>query len=78
MTEIFICILKHILSGDKMQTVKIITDPDAFQLLADETRRKMIYLLRVKDMTEPDSGADGAYHAGDIPSYQEIEGCGYD
>ncbi len=34
-----------------MQTVKMITDPDAFQLLADETRRKMIYLLRVKDMT---------------------------
>jgi DNA-binding transcriptional ArsR family regulator len=34
-----------------MQTVKIITDPEAFQLLADETRRKMIYLLRVKDMT---------------------------
>lgn len=34
-----------------MQTVKMITDPEAFQLLADETRRKMIYLLRVKDMT---------------------------
>ena len=34
-----------------MQTVKIITDPEAFQLLADETRRKVIYLLRVKDMT---------------------------
>lgn len=34
-----------------MQTVKMITDPEAFQLLADETRRKIIYLLRVKDMT---------------------------
>ncbi len=34
-----------------MQTVKMISDPKAFQLLADETRRKMIYLLRVKDMT---------------------------
>ena len=34
-----------------MQTVKTITDPGAFQLLADETRRKIIYLLRVKDMT---------------------------
>jgi DNA-binding transcriptional ArsR family regulator len=34
-----------------MQTVKIISDPKAFQLLADETRRKIIYLLRVKEMT---------------------------
>jgi DNA-binding transcriptional ArsR family regulator len=34
-----------------MQTVKMITDPEAFQLLADETRRKIIYRLRVKDMT---------------------------
>lgn len=34
-----------------MQTVKMITDPEAFQLLADETRRKIIYLLRVKEMT---------------------------
>ena len=34
-----------------MQTVKLITSPEAFQLLADETRRKMIYLLRVKEMT---------------------------
>ena len=34
-----------------MQTVKMITDPEAFQLLADETRRKVIYLLRVKEMT---------------------------
>jgi len=34
-----------------LQTVKTISDPDAFQLLADETRRKIIYLLRVKEMT---------------------------
>lgn len=31
--------------------MKMITDPAAFQLLADETRRKMVFLLRVKDMT---------------------------
>ena len=28
-----------------------IRDPEAFQLVADETRRKIIYLLRVKEMT---------------------------
>jgi DNA-binding transcriptional ArsR family regulator len=34
-----------------MRTIKTITDPEAFQLLADETRRKIIFLLRVKEMT---------------------------
>jgi DNA-binding transcriptional ArsR family regulator len=34
-----------------MKAMKVITDPNAFQLLADETRRRMIYLLRVKEMT---------------------------
>lgn len=34
-----------------MKAMKMITDPKAFQLLADETRRKMVFLLRVKDMT---------------------------
>lgn len=29
----------------------VLRDPEAFQLLADETRRKIIYLLRVKEMT---------------------------
>jgi len=29
----------------------VIKEPEAFELLADETRRKTIYLLRVKDMT---------------------------
>ncbi len=51
LSETFILMFKHILSGDKLQTVKVISDPEAFQQLADETRRKMIYLLRVKDMT---------------------------
>lgn len=31
--------------------MKTIKDPKAFELLADETRRKVIYLLRVKEMT---------------------------
>ncbi len=34
-----------------MRSMKVITDPDAFQLLADETRRRIIYLLRAKEMT---------------------------
>lgn len=29
----------------------VLRDPEAYQLLADETRRKMLYLLRVKEMT---------------------------
>ncbi len=34
-----------------MRSFKVITDPDAFQLLADETRRRIIYLLRAREMT---------------------------
>ncbi|MBS7633534.1 winged helix-turn-helix transcriptional regulator [Candidatus Bathyarchaeota archaeon] len=34
-----------------MKYSKTITDPEAFQLLSDETRRKIIFLLRVKEMT---------------------------
>lgn len=34
-----------------MKAFKVIKDPDAFQLLADETRRRVIYLLRAKEMT---------------------------
>lgn len=34
-----------------MKEQKIIKDPGAFKLLADETRMKMIYLLRAKEMT---------------------------
>ena len=29
----------------------VVKEPEAFQLLADETRRKILYLLRVKEMT---------------------------
>ncbi len=34
-----------------MKAFKVIKNPEAFQLLADETRRRVIYLLRAKEMT---------------------------
>jgi DNA-binding transcriptional ArsR family regulator len=34
-----------------MKTMKVIKDPEAFKVLADDTRRRIIYLLRVKEMT---------------------------
>jgi DNA-binding transcriptional ArsR family regulator len=34
-----------------MKAVKHISDPEAFKILADETRRKMIFLLRAKEIT---------------------------
>ena len=34
-----------------MKAFKLIKDPEAFQLLGDETRRRVIYLLRAKEMT---------------------------
>jgi DNA-binding transcriptional ArsR family regulator len=34
-----------------MKPIKAIKDPEAFKLLADETRRKIVFLLRVKEMT---------------------------
>jgi DNA-binding transcriptional ArsR family regulator len=34
-----------------MKAFKVITNPEAFQLLADDTRRKIVYLLRAKEMT---------------------------
>ncbi len=40
------------LSGaSEMRVLKVIRDPKAFQLVADSTRRRMIYLLRAKEMT---------------------------
>src|SRR5207253_1996382 len=42
---------KHTLSRHHTKAFKLITDPDAFQLLGDETRRRIIYLLRAKEMT---------------------------
>ncbi len=34
-----------------MKAVKLITDPEAFNLLADPTRRRIIHLLRAKERT---------------------------
>jgi DNA-binding transcriptional ArsR family regulator len=34
-----------------MRAVKTIRDPEAFKVAADETRRKMLFLLRAKEMT---------------------------
>lgn len=34
-----------------MRAFKFVKDPKAFELIADETRRKMIYLLRAKDLS---------------------------
>jgi len=34
-----------------MKAIKYISDPEAFKLLADDTRRKILTLLRVKEMT---------------------------
>jgi DNA-binding transcriptional ArsR family regulator len=33
-----------------MKAFKVVRDPEAFRLLGDETRRKIVYLLRVKEM----------------------------
>ncbi len=40
-------VIRHI----NMKPIKTITDPDAFKVAADETRRKILYLLRAKEMT---------------------------
>jgi len=34
-----------------MKSFKFVTDPEAFQLLADDTRRRIIHLLRAKEYT---------------------------
>jgi DNA-binding transcriptional ArsR family regulator len=36
---------------ESLKTFKFIRDPNAFELMADETRRRVIYLLRAKEMT---------------------------
>ena len=41
-----------------MKALKVIKDPMAFQLLADETRRKIVYLLRVKEMNASQLAAE--------------------
>src|SRR2546425_538311 len=50
--ETFILEHKHTLFRKRpMKAFKVIKSPEAFQLLADETRRRIIYLLRAKEMT---------------------------
>src|SRR5438093_11165482 len=50
--ETFIIEHKHtLLRRRPMKAFKVIKSPEAFQLLADETRRRIIYLLRAKEMT---------------------------
>jgi len=41
-----------------MKPIKVIKDPEAFRLLGDETRRKIVFLLRVKEMTVSQMAAD--------------------
>src|SRR2546429_3944884 len=50
--ETFIIEHKHTLFRRRpVKAFKVIKSPEAFQLLADETRRRIIYLLRAKEMT---------------------------
>jgi len=34
-----------------VKAIKVIRDPEAFQVMADDTRRRLIHLLRAKEMT---------------------------
>jgi DNA-binding transcriptional ArsR family regulator len=40
-----------LLSESPLKAIQVLRDPNVFQLLADETRRKILYLLRVKEMS---------------------------
>ena len=46
-TQLNSCLVSEAL----MKAFIVVREPEAFQLLADETRRKILYLLRVKEMT---------------------------
>jgi len=51
-----------------LRTFKFVRDPNAFELMADDTRRRVIYLLRAKEMTVSQIAAElqktpqGIYH----------------
>jgi len=49
------CFYTHLCSilvrQTNMKALKTISDPEAFKLFADETRRKIVFLLRAKEMT---------------------------
>jgi DNA-binding transcriptional ArsR family regulator len=34
-----------------MKAIKVVDDPEKFKLLADDTRRRIVFLLRAKEMT---------------------------
>jgi DNA-binding transcriptional ArsR family regulator len=36
---------------ESLRTFKFVRDPNAFELMADDTRRRVVYLLRAKEMT---------------------------
>jgi DNA-binding transcriptional ArsR family regulator len=38
-------------SESPLKAIQVLRDPKVFQLLADETRRKILYLLRVREMS---------------------------
>ena len=48
----FYIYLTYLVTGETaVKMMQVVRDPKAFKLLADETRRKILYLLRVKEMT---------------------------
>ncbi|TMI38355.1 winged helix-turn-helix transcriptional regulator [Candidatus Bathyarchaeota archaeon] len=53
---------------ENLRTFKFVRDPNAFELMADDTRRRVIYLLRAKEMTvsqiasELQKTPQGIYH----------------
>jgi len=51
MRETVILMENYMFSCDWMKSVMLVKDPEAFQLLADDTRRRMIHLLRAKERT---------------------------
>jgi DNA-binding transcriptional ArsR family regulator len=44
-------VLTGMIEPENMKHLKTINDPEAFKLMADETRRKIVFLLRAKEMT---------------------------
>ena len=72
-----------------MKAIKVIKDPKAFYLFADETRRKIMHLLRVKEMNasqiaaELDLTPQAVYHhikkllKGGLVEVSREERCGH-
>ena len=47
----FLYILRQLSTCDYVKTIKTISDPEAFKILADDSRRRIVFLLRAKEMT---------------------------